>query len=219
MKANLETSLQFTAHWEGGYQCLRADAGNWTGGRCGKGMLVGSCRGISAPVLSAYLGRPALPAEMSCLSEATFADIAERHYWRVLCCDALPTGVDLLQFDFGFNAGAKTAVRVLQDVLGVKADGAMGKKTLAAVQSFQDIHGSLLQGYKSRLALELKSGHGDGHWKALATLCAALASAQESHYRHLPAFKTFGQGWITRTEARLDAALDLLRQAGAGASA
>jgi lysozyme family protein len=47
--------------------------------------------------------------------------------------DDLPTGVDYVVFDAAINSGPGRAAKWLQEVVGVAADGAIGKSTLAAV--------------------------------------------------------------------------------------
>ena len=49
-------------------------------------------------------------------------------------CGELPAGLDLEVFDFGVNAGPGEAVKALQKVVGVTADGSIGPITLAACQ-------------------------------------------------------------------------------------
>lgn len=46
--ASTEVALKTIFRNEGGYQCLRDDSGNWTGGAIGKGRLVGTKFGICA---------------------------------------------------------------------------------------------------------------------------------------------------------------------------
>ena len=48
-------------------------------------------------------------------------------------CDELPTGVDECVFDYGVNSGVGRAKKVLQRLVGVKDDGALGPLTMAAV--------------------------------------------------------------------------------------
>ncbi len=53
-----------------------------------------------------------------------------------MCCNELPDGVNLMLFDFGVNAGPRVAVKAMQEVVGVTADGSVGPVTLAAVGRF-----------------------------------------------------------------------------------
>jgi len=48
--------------------------------------------------------------------------------------DDLPGGLDLAVFDFAVNSGPARAVKTLQRIVGVPADGVMGAMTLDAVR-------------------------------------------------------------------------------------
>ena len=89
--------LPVTLGFEGVYSTVRADPGNWTGGKVGKGELKGTKKGIAA---SAY---PDL--DIVHLTDAEIAAIYERDYWRPIRGDELPAGPDLMTFDFAVNSG------------------------------------------------------------------------------------------------------------------
>ena len=57
--------------------------------------------------------------------------IYRRLYWDAVRADELPPGLDLAVFDLAVNSGPSRAVRMLQAVLGVEADGIVGPVTLA----------------------------------------------------------------------------------------
>lgn len=56
-----------------------------------------------------------------------------REFWNRLNCDAMPARVAASVFDFGVNAGVRTAAKLAQAVAGVEADGVIGRKTIAAL--------------------------------------------------------------------------------------
>ncbi|HJR83458.1 MAG TPA: glycosyl hydrolase 108 family protein [Sphingomicrobium sp.] len=64
--------------------------------------------------------------------------IAKANYWAPIRGDQLPSGVDFAVFDFSFNSGPAQAVRDLQRVLGVAADGIVGLATLEALAVADD---------------------------------------------------------------------------------
>ncbi len=49
-------------------------------------------------------------------------------------CDELPAGLDYAVFDFGVNSGISRAVKFLQRLIGVAADGRMTDAVVAAVR-------------------------------------------------------------------------------------
>lgn len=58
-----------------------------------------------------------------------------REFWNRLNCDAMPERIAASVFDFGVNAGVRTAAKLAQAVAGVEADGVIGQKTIAALAS------------------------------------------------------------------------------------
>lgn len=99
-------------------------------------------------------------------------------YWQKMRCDRLPFGVALVLFDFGVNAGKSTAIKAIQRVANVKADGVLGDRTLSAV-----------------LVLDR------------AYVIENFTAERIMHYTALDTFKTFGRGWINRSVETMATAL------------
>ncbi len=112
---------------EGGLSMNPADPGNWTGGACGSGRLLGTRYGISG---AAY---PNL--DIGGLTLAGAAAIYRRDYWDRVQGDALPPPLALLVFDAAVNAGPGRAVRWLQAAVGAVVDGQLGPDTLTRARS------------------------------------------------------------------------------------
>lgn len=55
-------------------------------------------------------------------------------YWNVAKCGVLPAPLDLYVFDAAVNHGPGRAAKLLQRALGVATDGAIGLKTIGALQ-------------------------------------------------------------------------------------
>lgn len=90
--------------------------------------------GITQATLSDYLGRPAMAAEVSALTEDRARDIyltlfIVRPRFGEIADDRLRA----LAVDCGVLHGRRRAAQWLQDLVGVKADGAIGEITLRAV--------------------------------------------------------------------------------------
>ncbi len=109
---------------EKGFTISKKDPGNWTGGKCGHGLLKGTKYGISA---ASY---PQLDIRNLSLTDAQA--IYKRDYWELVKADALPETIRFDMFDMAVNSGVGTAKLMLQKALGVKADGIMGPVTLKA---------------------------------------------------------------------------------------
>ena len=118
---------------------------------------------------------------MKRLTEERVARLYRHKYWDAVKADELPDGVDYLVFDFAVNAGPGRAIKLLQSVVGVPEDGAIGPKTLKAVESITP-----------------------------ATVIQTYTEAKEEFYRSLNAFKVYGKGWLARTDTAEKTAYTLL---------
>lgn len=115
---------------EGGLSMVRADPGNWTGGRVGVGELRGTKYGIAA---HAHPG-----VDIRNLTKSQAAEIYRRKYWAAIRGDDLRPGLDLVTMDPAVNSGVSRAVRWLQVACGAAADGRMGPVTLAGANGHAD---------------------------------------------------------------------------------
>lgn len=76
-----------------------------------------------------------LPLTVDRLFSHHAKEIYRRHYWAPIRGDELPVGVALWMLDTAVNHGPGRAIRMLQQALGVKVDGWIGAKTLAAARA------------------------------------------------------------------------------------
>lgn len=129
--ANFLIAFGKTIKTEGGYSNVREDRGNWTGGKIGSGVLVGTKYGISAPVLMAHLGRLPTVDEMKNLSRDTVQKIYKSNYWDIMRGDEIVTQflADKI-FDNCVNFGVAGGIKILQESLTIKATGKMDDVTL-----------------------------------------------------------------------------------------
>jgi lysozyme family protein len=88
--------------------------------------------GITRETLSRARGGPASVEDVRELTRAEAVTIYRRLYCDVLRADEMPSGIDLAVFDLAVNSGPVRAVRMLQAVLRVTADGIVGPVTLKA---------------------------------------------------------------------------------------
>ena len=124
--ARFDACMPFIFKAEGGYSDTPGDPGGPTN------------FGITLATLKAYEGNPNLTAQdVKNLTPATAKEIYRSNYWNRMQCGALPAGLDLEVFDFGVNAGPGEAVKALQKIVGVTADGSIGPITLAALGQFK----------------------------------------------------------------------------------
>jgi len=119
--ADFDRAQTFVHTAEGGFQADPRDGGNYTGGKVGQGDLVGTNHGISAPVLSRYLGRTATRADMEALPYATALQIYRTLYWNPLQLDLLTDQqLALLLYDGAVNQGPRVARQALATALAAE---------------------------------------------------------------------------------------------------
>lgn len=164
MKANFDACMAHIFASEGGYVDHPSDPGGATN------------MGITIGTLSQWRGRKVTKAEVKALTKDEAARIYAARYWKPVCGDDLPDGLDLLAFDGAVNSGPSRGAKWLQQALGVTADGKIGPKTIAAAQSTY-----------APAAIQ----------RAVAFRLAFL--------RGLKTWPTFGKGWTARMQ-RLEAA-------------
>jgi lysozyme family protein len=116
--ADFKKAQEFVKLAEGGYGNDSRDHGNWTGGRVGSGVLIGTNHGISAPVLSEYLGRTATESDMRNLSYETALQIYKKNYWDALALSNLRNqSTALLIYDGAVNQGVGRMKGLIADSL------------------------------------------------------------------------------------------------------
>ena len=157
MNSNFEAALAHVLKSEGGYSNLSSDPGGMTNLGCTKA------------VWEEFVGHPVSEADMRALTPASVAPLYKRKYWDKVSGDDLPSGLDYAVFDAAINSGPGRAAKWLQEVVGVTADGSIGKGTLTAVAA-QNTQ-KLIAQYNDKRLQFLES---------------------------LPTFSTFGKGWSNR---------------------
>lgn len=164
MRETLPTALTLMFGHEGGYVNASTDRGGPTK------------YGITHATLAAYRGvRAVTAAQVKALTLAEAEAIYRKNYWGPSGGDVLPVGLDYAAFDFGVNSGPSRAVRTLQQVVGVAADGKIGPKTLAAVNSYPG-----------------------GIVKLIRDYCAARMAFLRSLTNPKTGFPVNGRGWTIR---------------------
>ena len=114
--------MEFTEKWEGG----KIDHPDDPGGKTNMG--------VTQFLLSAYdklQGNE--PRDVFDLTREEAREIYENEFWKVVRGDKLPERVALAVFDTAINSSPKTAVKMLQDIVGTYPDGKIGPQTLNAV--------------------------------------------------------------------------------------
>ena len=157
MKVNFPAALHALLRHEGGFSNHPLDPGGMTN------------LGVTKIVWEEWVGHDVDEKQMRALTPELVAPLYKKKYWDKVCGDELPTGVDLAVFDMAVNSGPGRAAKMLQKVLGVTQDGAIGPKTLLKAASIDS----------EKLVVDYNA-------ERLAFLMA------------LPRWDTFGKGWGRR---------------------
>jgi len=173
MQGNFDRSLAFTLDPQQDGQPLHTTPGDPGGA---------TNLGVTIPALTDYLGRPATVEDIEALTRQSVRPIYATKFWQANQCDRLPTGIDLLVFDFSVYAGVHSSARCLQRALamsGPDQDGWIGARTLAAANSRPV--GDLITSLATMQHLHL-SGLGDAPsflhgWDLRLMRCKHLAEA------------------------------------------
>lgn len=165
MRENLEKCLVYMFGHEGGYVNDPKDSGGPTK------------YGVTWKTLRAYKGlkstQKPTQADIEMVKALTLDEaenVYRANYWNQSGGDLLPAGVDFMAFDFGVNSGPATAVKKLQAVLKVNADGSVGVQTVNAINSYPGGVTALIKDYAEARLVYLKklsgwSRYGNGWTK------------------------------------------------------
>lgn len=136
--------------------------------------------GVTQDAYSAYLARHHLPIQpIGGITRDEAKELYREDYWQSPGFALLPRPLDLVCFDAGVNCGTRTATRFLQAALGVKVDGVLGNKTLAAAVA-------------------------DSAEGVLPAVVAACLDERRGHYDRIcktdPSQRRFYRGWMARCD-------------------
>lgn len=160
MRQNREKVLRWMNISEGGYVNHPDDPGGATN------------MGVTQRTYDAFRSSQGLPKRpVRQLSRAEADEIFSKQYMDPVSFDELPSGLDYAMADYSVNSGPAKAIKDLQRVLGVSADGVMGKITLTALAE-----------------------------RNVEDVIVDLCSGRMKFLRGLKTWKTFGKGWSARVE-------------------
>lgn len=173
MNSNFPEALRLVLKHEGGYVNHPVDPG----GATNLGITIGTAKRYGVDMDGD--GDTDI-VDIKKLTVAAASKIYKGEYWDKIAGDLLPSGLDYAVFDFAVNSGTKRAAQFLQAVLGVAQDGAIGTKTLAALEG-----------------------------RDLEDVIATLCDNRLSFLKKLRTWSTFGRGWGTRVAGVRSVALKM----------
>ena len=158
MKENYESALAHVLKSEGLWSDNPQDPGGAT------------MKGITLSTYREWKRNPHISKEeLRVIPDEEVYNLYKELYWNKVQGDYLPAGVDYAVFDSAVNMGVGRAAKLIQEAVGVTADGVLGPASVSAIQKTDP--------------------------KELIEKFSAL---KESFYRSLKTFPTFGKGWLNR---------------------
>ncbi len=156
MKANFPASLRETLRYEGGWSDHPDDPGDQT------------MKGVTFKTMKVFYPGATLQ-DLRNITDAQLQRIYRAGYADLVAFDALPSGMDHVALDGAVNSGPSRGARWLQVGLGVKADGKIGKGTLAVARTSPPV-----------------------------PVIKRAVAARAGFLRGLKTWATFGKGWSRR---------------------
>jgi lysozyme family protein len=122
--ANAELLKPFILKWEGGFANISEDKG----GATNKGVTIGTFR--------QYYGANATVEQLKNMTDNQWLYIFRCGFWNKFKADKINNqSIANMCVDWGWHSGITTAIKQVQSVLGVTADGIVGNITLNAINS------------------------------------------------------------------------------------
>jgi len=148
---------------EGGYVDNKLDPGGATNWGC------------TQAVWEGYIGHKVSIDDMKALTKEDVKPLYKKRYWDAIHGDAIPSGLDYCLFDCAINSGVNRSAKIIQEIVGVFADGAIGNNTVSAITQLNPV-------------------------TAINEFCDKRQAFLES----LKTFPVFGKGWSKRvSEVRI----------------
>lgn len=122
--ADAKLMIPFIKKWEGGYANDPDDTGGCT------------MMGVTIMVFKKFFGSEKNCEDLKNITDEEWLKIFKKGYWNPWKADQIENqSIAQLCVDMGWGSGVKTAIKKVQTCLGLKADGIVGPKTLAALNS------------------------------------------------------------------------------------
>ena len=122
--ADARRIIPFIKKWEGGYVNDPDDKGGCT------------MMGVTIKTYQKYFGKDKTCEDLRKISDEEWLAIFKKGYWDCWRADEINNqSIAQLCVDMGWGSGPKTAIKKVQECLGLKADGIVGPITLSALNS------------------------------------------------------------------------------------
>lgn len=122
--ANYKELVPFILRWEGGFTNNKNDRGGWT------------CKGVTLTTFRSVYGQNKNANDLKYITNEQWMHIFKTLFWDKCKADKIQDqSIANMLVDWAWNSGAVHPIKALQRCVGVTADGIVGSRTLAAVNS------------------------------------------------------------------------------------
>ena len=130
--ADVSKLVPFILKWEGGFQQMKEDTGNYL-----NGVLIGTNKGITPAAYQMTFGKVPTVQDMKNITHEQFMAVLKRFYWDRWKADTIKSqAIANTLVDWVWGSG-KWGIIIPQRILGVTADGLVGPKTIEALNGYK----------------------------------------------------------------------------------
>jgi lysozyme family protein len=120
--ADAEKLKPIILKWEGGFSNKKSDRGGATN------------KGITLTTFRSFYGSQKSVTDLKDITDEQWMNIFKTGYWNKFLADNIDSqSIANICVDWAWGSGAKTAVKKVQEILGVTVDGITGNQTLSAI--------------------------------------------------------------------------------------
>lgn len=161
--ANHNVLVPFVRYYEGGFSNNKNDPGKET------------MKGVTLATFRSVYGNNKTVADLKKITYAQWSTIFKKYYWDKCKADLIDNqSIANMLVDFAWHSGVGTAVSKIQQIVGVSADGIMGRITIGAINDY---------------------------FKGSEYVFDKLKEARKNYLKGLKDWKYFKNGWTTRVES------------------
>ena len=161
--ANHKILTPFILSHEGGFINDKNDPGGAT------------MKGITIATFRSVYGRSKTVNDLKNITTEQWNNIFKKYYWDKCKADLIDNqSIANMLVDFAWHSGVSKAVATIQGIVGVNADGIMGRVSIGAI---------------------------NGYFKGSEYIFDKLKEARKNYLKGLKNWKYFKNGWTTRVES------------------
>lgn len=123
--ADYKKLVPFVLSWEGGFACVKGDAGGATN------------RGVTIATFRMVYGKDKTVTDLKNMTDDEWSHIFKKYFWDKCGGDGIKDqNVADMLVDYAWHSGVSRAVKTIQKMVGVATDGVVGSKTIAAMNGY-----------------------------------------------------------------------------------